>query len=351
MRIGFLVHDADNGTGQGRYVRSLADVLDVRHQVTVFANQCVGSPPRWRHEHVRAWRRYDVATVATFACGIRHFERSLSSFDIVHAQGYCGGEPNVVTAHICVDAYLAALPHASQAMRLSRGAIAVLEKRFYRRYAGPIIAVSKKVAEELCGYYRVPGAIHVIPHAVDVTQFNPEVRRDLRRKARGELGVSDDELVVLYVGELEKSHHKIAELVRALPRVTFAILTRTRTRRLEAQNIRHVPPTPRLECYYAAADAFIFPTTYDSFGMVVLEAMACGLPVFCSDQAGAAELITHGVDGFRFSLADWVAGVESALAERQCLGLVGDAAARTASRHSWPEVVTRTEEIYRGVLK
>src|SRR5206468_10833037 len=55
--------------------------------------------------------------------------------------------------------------------------------------------------------------------------------------------------------------------------------------------------TDHVEQIYAAADAFLLPTHYDSFALVVTEAMACGLPVVVSREAGASELIQHGENG------------------------------------------------------
>jgi glycosyltransferase involved in cell wall biosynthesis len=49
---------------------------------------------------------------------------------------------------------------------------------------------------------------------------------------------------------------------------------------------------------YASSDVFIFPSTTDTFGNVVLEAQAAGLPCVVSDQGGPAELVVHGIDGF-----------------------------------------------------
>src|SRR5437870_1575205 len=55
--------------------------------------------------------------------------------------------------------------------------------------------------------------------------------------------------------------------------------------------------TNQIEKVYAAVDALLLPTSYDAFGMVVSEAMACGLPVVVSREAGAAELVQHRVNG------------------------------------------------------
>ena len=61
--------------------------------------------------------------------------------------------------------------------------------------------------------------------------------------------------------------------------------------------VRFMPFSKLVNRYYAAADAFVFPTIYDPFGMVITEAMASGLPVITSRAAGAAELIRHDESG------------------------------------------------------
>lgn len=60
-------------------------------------------------------------------------------------------------------------------------------------------------------------------------------------------------------------------------------------------------PHEEIADYYAAADVFTFPSRNDTLGMVVLEAMASGLPVICSDVNGPAEVVRHGVDGYHTS--------------------------------------------------
>jgi glycosyltransferase involved in cell wall biosynthesis len=108
-------------------------------------------------------------------------------------------------------------------------------------------------------------------------------------------------------------------------------------------------PTTELFRYYAAADAFVFPTTYDAFGMVLLEAMAAGLPVFTSDRAGAAELISSGKDGFVFAIDDWVEAT-AALLDKGNHVAVGIAAQRTAQRHDWETVVHKVEQLYSAAI-
>jgi UDP-glucose:(heptosyl)LPS alpha-1,3-glucosyltransferase len=70
--------------------------------------------------------------------------------------------------------------------------------------------------------------------------------------------------------------------------------------------------------YYGASDVFVMPTLYEPFGLVFGEAMACGLPAVASTQSGAADWITHGVDGFVVDALDAAAiaqSIEAALAD------------------------------------
>src|SRR5437763_14263440 len=168
MKIALVVHDLHNHGGHSAYARILADAVARRHEVTVFANRCEQpSDARWQFQRVHAVRANAVMTVRSFPLGLRFRRRLLSKYDIRHAQGYCGGNPNVVTAHICVAAYLDSLRSISLRNRLSLKSMAAVESKFYRQYDGQVIAISKKIAGDLREHYRVRCPIKVIPHGVD----------------------------------------------------------------------------------------------------------------------------------------------------------------------------------------
>lgn len=347
MKIALVVHDLRDHGGHSLYSKILADELSRNHEVAVFANRCERpADARWQSHHVRAWRRSALATVQTFPLGLRSHARVLADYEIRHTQGYCGGEPNVVTAHICVAAYLNSLRAISLRNRASLRLMAAAESRFYRRYEGRVIAVSRKVARELEELYGVPGPITVIPHGVDVARFNSGNRERHRAEVRWELGIEEDKTLALYAGDLTKSHAYLKELSAAAPDVRFAIVTSSRAYHWSSTNVQILPPTSELQRYYAAADAFVFPTTYDAFGMVVLEAMASGLPVFSSDQAGAAELIDTSKDGFVTPLNEWVGETAERLRNLARLQEIGRAAEQSARLHHWSTAVAAVEKLY-----
>lgn len=347
LKIALVVHDLHGQGGHSLYTKILADEFSQHHEVAVFANRCERpADANWNSYHVRAWRSSALSTVNTFPLGVRSQAAALADYDIRHAQGYCGGEPNVVTAHICVAAYLSSLRGVSLRHRLSLQLMVAAESRFYRRYEGRVIAVSRKLADELQEFYGLRGPISVIPHGVDRRRFNSENGAGHRAAVRRELAIKDHETVALYAGDLTKAHVYLKELSRATPEVRFVIVTSSRAYHWSSPNVRILPATAELERYYAAADAFIFPTTYDAFGMVVLEAMASGLPVFSSDCAGAAELIDSGKDGFVIPLNDWVEATVVRLRDRDSLQAIGREAEQTARQHDWPTVVREVEQIY-----
>jgi UDP-glucose:(heptosyl)LPS alpha-1,3-glucosyltransferase len=352
MNIALVVHDLHAHGGHSIYTKILAEALSRRHEVAVFANTCERpTNALWKHHHVRAWRSGALSSVLTFPLGLRAHRRLLNSYEIRHMQGYCGGEPNILTAHICVAAYLDSLRSVSLRHRLSLRLMAAAEARFYQRYEGRVLAVSRQTASDLQKYYKVRGPIDIIPHGVDTARFNSSNRARHRAALRREMGIEEDRQLALYVGDLTKAHVYLKQLAAAAPNVQLAIVTPSRQYHWTSPNVRFLPPTSEPERYYAAADAFVFPTAYDAFGMVLLEAMASGLPVFSSDHAGAAELITTGKDGFVTPLDNWVQETTHLLTNRALLPEIGCAAEQTARRHDWSNIVAGVEQIYFQVMR
>lgn len=252
----------------------------------------------------------------------------------------------MVTAHRCMAAYLRSVSSISLRHRLSLRIMLDAESRFYRNYDGAVIAISRQIADELQEFYGVRGPITIIPHGVDSDRFKSTNRQAYRTATRQELGIKNDETVALYVGDLTKAHVHLKELSRAAPDIQLVIVSPSKSYHWSAPNVRFIPLSKQIERFYAAADVFVFPSVNDPFGMVLLEAMAAGLPVFSSDRAGAAELIDTGRDGFVSSLDDWVEATAAGLRNRDSLRAVGRAAEQTARRHDWSTVVREVEQVY-----
>ena len=108
-----------------------------------------------------------------------------------------------------------------------------------------------------------------------------------------------------------------------------------------------------LPYYYSAAEAVVMPSHYESFGMVALEAMACGTPVVASQVGGLAFLVQHGVTGYTVPVDEprALADCLKELIKNQGLReKMGQQAAEFARQYGWNVIARRIEEVYREVL-
>ncbi len=150
-----------------------------------------------------------------------------------------------------------------------------------------------------------PERLEILPRGLDTELFRPE-RRDPAFRARH--GLAPEEVVLLFVGRISKEKD-VDVIARALPHLGAA---RARCRFLfvgdgpyRAELAELIPEAiftgylsgAELATAYASADLFVFPSTTDTFGNVVIEAFASGLPAVVSDKGGPCELVTEGVTG------------------------------------------------------
>ena len=172
-----------------------------------------------------------------------------------------------------------------------------------------IICNSQMVAEEIKEYF--PDAAdktHVIYSCIDFSEFNPELKRE-RAKIRSELNIPESETVYLFVGSGFK-RKGAAAAIAGLAKLDKGILlivgkdkNINKYKRLAsdlkiADRVLFLGVKQDVKPYYGCADTFLFPTLYDPFPNVVIEAMATGLPIITSTKCGAAELIEQGTNGF-----------------------------------------------------
>lgn len=367
LRIAFVVHDYNRVYGHSRYVSELARRFRHEHDVHVFSNTLDDADTdHITFHHVPAWRWNVMTTLLSFPLLADPLVRG--GFHVIHAQGFCGWRQNVVTAHMCQGAWLDAMARNARPpgwrKRLFHRLAGWLEGRTYSPAATRrVIAVAHRVGADLRRHHGRVAPVRVIHHGVDADTFHPRNRQVWRGTVREQLGLPDDVPVALYVGDYQKG---LAAAVRAVARVAGVHLVgvaRSPTAPYQsllsaegvADRVRLLPPTPHVERYFAAADVFVFPTVYDPFGLVVTEAMASGLPVVTSRAAGAAELITHGVDGFVTDDAWDVEAIAAHLTTLRDSSLVRDAVGLAARRRveplTWDEVARQTLSVYNEIVR
>jgi UDP-glucose:(heptosyl)LPS alpha-1,3-glucosyltransferase len=365
LRIAFVVHDYHRHGGHSRYVAELASRFKGEHEVHVFANTFEEPDPHGITFHrVPAWRANVATTVLSFLVPATLMTRG--RFDVIHAQGVCGLRQNVVTAHICQGAWCEAMTRHTGRPRWRKRVFEALAYRlerytFRRGGARRVIAVSRRTQDDLAAHYRRTEGVRVVHHGVDTELFHPRNRERWRAEVRRQAGVPADATVALYVGDAQKALPAAIRGVALVPGLHLLSVSRSPAEPYRSLvestgaggRVHLLPPTPHVERFYAAADLFVFPTVYDSFGLVATEAMAAGLPVVCSTAAGAAELIDDGSDGLVVDNAWDPATLAAALArlasDPDLRHRLGAAARRKAEAHTWDETARQTLAVYHEV--
>ncbi len=173
-----------------------------------------------------------------------------------------------------------------------------------------VVALSASEPDVLRRIYgRVRPLIEVIPNGVDTDRFRPPTGEE-RRAARARFGLDDEHRVALFVGyEFERKgiEYAIEALVDATTVMLLAVGGDERSIRAARATAQHLGVAervlftgPRHDLFdlYAAADMFVFPSAYESYGLVILESLACGVPVICTDVGAAPEIVVPGENGF-----------------------------------------------------
>lgn len=243
----------------------------------------------------------------------------------------------------------------------------LLESKVYRNPRVRLVAVSSLVARHLNTFFDRTD-VAIIPNAVDTRRFSPKERLSRRPATRRFFEYSDEDFVLLLIGN-DWTNKGLEPLLRA-----FVLLCHVPLRLLvvgaddpglyqgwladlaSRDRVRFERPSPDVLSFYAAADAYVGPSLEDAFGLPILEAMACGLPVIASIRTGASELINDGVTGLLLSdprNPSEIAGLIERLYKdgvlREKMGCAASTYAQTNC--SWEQNVTKTREFLEGILK
>ncbi len=231
-----------------------------------------------------------------------------------------------------------------------------------------ILASCRAEVHQLVELYGAdPQRIEIVPPGVDHAFFSPGDRRG----ARQALGLGDHP-VLLFVGRIQPlkgadvAVRSLAELTGSHPNARLLIVggasgqdgpaEQVRVRGLVdelglSDQVRFVEPQPHhlLSTYYRAADACIVPSRSESFGLVALEAGACGTPVVAADVGGLSTLIDHGQTGFLVDSrnpADYAAALAKILDSPDLAADMAIAAATRARRYTWSTTAARLRRLY-----
>jgi len=230
------------------------------------------------------------------------------------------------------------------------GLLTALERRLYSDRRTTLAAVSQRTADQLQQYFG-RSDVRVIPNGVDTREFHESNRTAHRQLARRRLHLLDTDFVLLLIGNdwHAKGVPAILESMAQLPALPLHLLVvgnddaaaiREQAKRLGVLKQCHwESPRPAVIDFYAAADVYVSPSREDSFALPVAEAMACGLPIITSAQAGVSALIHDAIDGFVLRDPQDAQRLASIIQQLYSQGplreSIGEAAAKTANAWTW----------------
>lgn len=306
-------------------------------------------------------------------------DREGITYDVIHSHYWLSGW----AARELRAAWGAPIVQMFHTLGLAKNRIAASSERESQRridvetdiagFVDHLVAATPAEEQQLVELYGAePHKITVIPPGVDVALFHPHSPEDAKLR----IGVKPCDNMILFVGRIEPLKGidtllcAMAILAHECPtwvkQLCVAIIggDPNTTENEEMERLKAIRAElgitdlvtflgahdqDKLHHYYSAAEMVIMPSHYESFGMVALEAMACGTPVIASEVGGLAYLIRDGVTGFHVpdrdpvALASAIARLAHDPALRQRLGRQ---AHQYAQNYSWECIADRIMALY-----
>jgi starch synthase len=252
--------------------------------------------------------------------------------------------------------------------------------------ADAVIAVSAQMRADVLRCYPDidPEHVHVVHNGIDTEEYTPDVGTHVLER----LGLDAARPLVTFVGRItrQKGLVHLLDALRSVDPAAQVLLcagapdtpeiadeVRQRVARLASSRdtvvwVEEMLPRPDVVQLLSHTTAFVCPSIYEPFGLVNVEAMACGAPVVASSVGGIPEIVVHGVTGslVEFEVSDDPYGTPAepeayALALAAAINaLVDDPATaramgaagreRVVTEFSWPAIAARTVEVYRAAI-
>ena len=242
------------------------------------------------------------------------------------------------------------------------------------RFSDALVAATPVEEEQLVRLYSAdPARIRVISPGVDTERFHPIPAAHAKER----IALCPDCCMILFVGRIEPLKgidnllRAIALVVGKRPELREGLIVpiiggdpdriRQADEMVRLRELREelgigdvvtflgARDQDTLQYYYSAAEMVVMPSDYESFGMVALEAMACGTPVIASDVGGLSFLVKQGRTGYRVPARDpraLAARITRLLTDEGLRRRIGQRAACWAESYAWPRIADRIEGVY-----
>lgn len=323
--------------------------------------------------------------LCAFTAGVLRAEAShpVGYFDVIHSHYWLSGQAGWLAS----DRWNVPLVHSAHTLAKvkNRDRAANDAPEPFARVVGEeqvvaesdaLVANTDAEADELVGLYGAdPAKVMVVPPGVDTTVFRPGDTLTARR----DLGLADDAIVIGFVGRIQAlkgpdvALRAVARLRQLNPRLAERITMIVvggpsgpgtdyphRLRRLVAEHrlgdqVRFLPPRrgDQLAQAFRACDVICVPSHNETFGLVALEAQACGIPVVAAAVGGLTTAVVDGTSGVLVNghdETDWAHALDRILTDTARRDLLSRGAVDHAHRFTWRHTATDLIHTYREVM-
>jgi len=288
-------------------------------------------------------------------------------FDLVHCHDWLVGYAGKVIKHAYQIPLLATI-HATEAGR-NQGLYTpeqnyINQIEWWLSYeAWKVIVCSRHMVQEVKGLFNLPqDKIRLIPNGVNMTKYS---QAPLKNVSFG------PGKIVFFIGRLVKEKgvqvllEAVPQVIAADPEVRFFIAGQgplEEQLKVQAKNLKLEPYVTFLGyiseelkiTLFKQAQVAVFPSLYEPFGIVVLEAMAAGVPVVAADTGGMGEIVSHGFSGFKVQSGDahsLAANLIKILQDRELAKKLATNALRVVKdQYNWEQIAEKTKDVYLEIL-
>jgi glycosyltransferase involved in cell wall biosynthesis len=311
MKICIVTHVVIKGDGQGRVNYEVVnEALNRGHEITLIASRI--DEKLSHHPQVR-WIKIEVSRFPTVllkniifsAMSSRWLQKHRSEFDIIQTNGaITSATADVNAVHFVHSAWLQSPAHISKGRKDLYG----LYQWFYSKVnsywekksfesSSVLVAVSEQVKQELMTAGVSEDKVHVVLNGVDLEEFYPA------QQDRTEISLPNDVPLAFFAGDIRSNRKNLDTVLKSLvnvPELHLAVAGKTEgstypkmSEELGVSHRVHFLGFRRdMADIMRSVDFFVFPSRYEACSLVMLEAMASGLPIITAKTAGGAEIIT-----------------------------------------------------------
>ncbi len=368
MKLCIINHKFQKGDGQGRVnYEVIKSAINRGHKLTLVASE-IAPEIQLRTDIVGVY--IPVKGIPTELLRNLFFARKSAAwlrqhhqeFDVIQVNGaITNSSADVNAVHFVHSSWLKSPAHISRIRRDLYGAYqwfytainATWEKQSFRQ-AKVIVAVSQKVKDELIGVGVPSTKIRTIINGVDLAEFFPG------SSCPTELGLPENVPLALFAGDIRTTRKNLDTVLHALvkvPHLHLAVVGSTQGSpfpRLAAslgltKRVHFLGYRRDIAEIMRAADVFVFPSRYEACTLVLLEAMASGLPVITATATGGAELVTPEA-GIVLPDCNDIDGLSTAMSSLvdnpPLMESMGKAARGIAEQHSWKNMARTYVDLF-----